>query len=82
MSITLRDVRALVNLPPLGDTISPVILVTGAAPKFEKRLTDSYLGMQSFIINPVLNLLTLSVSLSSKFGFVNTFFACPALNLS
>lgn len=47
MSITLRDVGALVNLPPLGDTIFPGILVTGAAPKFDKTITESYSSMQS-----------------------------------
>lgn len=36
---------------PWGDTISPNILVTGAAPQFDKRLTDSYLGMQTLYNN-------------------------------
>ncbi|KAL2531384.1 hypothetical protein Adt_04735 [Abeliophyllum distichum] len=51
MSITLRDVGALVNLPPLGDTISPAILIFSTAPKFDKRYTDSYSGMQEHYNN-------------------------------
>ncbi|KAL2498151.1 Uncharacterized protein Adt_23701 [Abeliophyllum distichum] len=53
MSITLRDVGALVNLPPLGDTISPAILISSAAPKFDKRYTGSYSGMQELYNNSV-----------------------------
>ncbi|CAA2997789.1 Hypothetical predicted protein [Olea europaea subsp. europaea] len=47
MSITLRDVGALVNLPPLGDTIFPSILISGVASKFDKKLTESYSSLQS-----------------------------------
>lgn len=47
MSITLRDDGALVNLPPLGDTIFPGILVSGGAPKFGKNYTDSYSSLQT-----------------------------------
>ncbi|KAL2533684.1 Aminotransferase-like [Abeliophyllum distichum] len=46
MSITLRDVGALVNLPPLGDTISLAILISSAVLKFDKKFNDSYSGMQ------------------------------------
>ncbi|KAL2474296.1 PMD domain-containing protein [Abeliophyllum distichum] len=51
MSITLRDVGALVNLPPLGDTISPVILISSSAPKFDKRYIDFFPGMQELYNN-------------------------------
>ncbi|KAL2466316.1 Aminotransferase-like [Abeliophyllum distichum] len=51
ISITLRDVGALVNLPPLGDTVSPAILIYSAAPKFEKKYTDFYSGMQELYNN-------------------------------
>ncbi|CAI9777518.1 unnamed protein product [Fraxinus pennsylvanica] len=46
MSITLKDIGALVNLPPLGDTIFLGILIAGVAPKFDKKLTESYSSMQ------------------------------------
>ncbi|KAL2491136.1 PMD domain-containing protein [Abeliophyllum distichum] len=51
MSVTLRDVGALVNLPPLGDTVSPVLLISSVAPKFDKKYTDSYSGMQELYNN-------------------------------
>ncbi|KAL2466465.1 PMD domain-containing protein [Abeliophyllum distichum] len=51
MSITLRDVGALVNLPLLGDTVSPAIRIYSAAPKFEKKYTESYSGMQELYNN-------------------------------
>ncbi|KAL2498036.1 PMD domain-containing protein [Abeliophyllum distichum] len=51
MPITLRDVGSLVNLPPLGDTIFPTILISSAAAKFDKKFTDSYLGMQELYNN-------------------------------
>ncbi|KAL2521283.1 uncharacterized protein Fot_25206 [Forsythia ovata] len=51
MSITLRDVGALVNLPPLDNTISPAILISFVAPKFDKKYTDSYSGMQELYNN-------------------------------
>ncbi|KAL2525137.1 Aminotransferase-like [Abeliophyllum distichum] len=51
MSITLRDVGALVNLTPLGDTISSAILISSAAPKVDKMYTDSYSGMQELYNN-------------------------------
>lgn len=46
MSVTLKDVGLLVNLPPLGDNISPSFLVTGTAQKFDKKITKSYSSMQ------------------------------------
>lgn len=46
MSITLMDVRALVNLPPLGDTIFSDILISGVTPKFDRKLTESYSSLQ------------------------------------
>lgn len=48
MSITLRDVGVLVNLPPLGDNIFPSILVSGGASKFGKNYTESYSSLQTF----------------------------------
>ncbi|KAL2475350.1 PMD domain-containing protein [Abeliophyllum distichum] len=51
MSITLRDVGTLVNLPPLGDTISTAILISSATPKSDKKYTDSYSGMQDLYNN-------------------------------
>lgn len=51
MSITLRDISTLVNLPPLGDTIFSGILITGVALKFDKKLTNSYFVMLSMYNN-------------------------------
>ncbi|KAL2533485.1 Uncharacterized protein Adt_06836 [Abeliophyllum distichum] len=51
MSITLRDVGALVNLLPLGDIVSLAILISSAAPKFDKKYTDSYSRMQELYNN-------------------------------
>ncbi|KAL2471292.1 PMD domain-containing protein [Abeliophyllum distichum] len=51
MSVTLRDVGALVNLPPLGDTVSPALLISSVAPKFDKKYNDSYSGMQELYNN-------------------------------
>ncbi|CAA2955362.1 Hypothetical predicted protein [Olea europaea subsp. europaea] len=48
MSITLRDVGALINLPPLGDTIFPGILISSVAQKFDKKLTESYSSLQGY----------------------------------
>lgn len=47
ISITLRDVGALVNLPLLGDTIFPDILIFGVVPKLDKKLTESYSSLQT-----------------------------------
>ncbi|CAI9756294.1 unnamed protein product [Fraxinus pennsylvanica] len=46
MSITLRDVGALINFLPLDDFIFLGILIAGVAPKYDKKLTESYLGIQ------------------------------------
>ncbi|KAL2542552.1 hypothetical protein Adt_03530 [Abeliophyllum distichum] len=51
MSIMLRNVGSLVNLPPLGDTISLAILISSAAPKFNKKYNDSYSGIQELCNN-------------------------------
>ncbi|KAL2491758.1 Aminotransferase-like [Abeliophyllum distichum] len=42
MSITLRDVSALTNLPPIGATISPAMIITHTHPSIDKQCFGSY----------------------------------------
>ncbi|KAL2480329.1 PMD domain-containing protein [Abeliophyllum distichum] len=81
MSVTQRDVGALVNLPPLGDTISHAILISSIAPKFRQKSTlTPTLACKNFTTILVMILLMQSVWLFSKFGCVGTFFVCLVSN--
>ncbi|KAL2532381.1 Aminotransferase-like [Abeliophyllum distichum] len=47
MSITLMDISALINLPLIGTTISPAMVVTHVPPSTEKQFFGSYKQLQT-----------------------------------
>ncbi|KAL2486710.1 Uncharacterized protein Adt_31466 [Abeliophyllum distichum] len=51
MSVTLKDINALTNLPPVGATISPAMIVTHMPSSIEKRFFGSYKQLQTLYGN-------------------------------
>ncbi|KAL2466794.1 hypothetical protein Adt_42645 [Abeliophyllum distichum] len=53
MSIILRDISALTNIPPVGTTISPAMIVTHTPPSIKKQIFCSYKQLQTLHNNTV-----------------------------